>query len=59
MVLISYIKTASHPLPYESPHLLTLSWQKLIYEELGYPPGVDSEDFDKVQIPRKYRKKEG
>jgi|AntRauMFilla1563_2_1112583.scaffolds.fasta_scaffold53961_1 hypothetical protein len=46
-------------LPYESPHLLTLSWQKLIYEELGYPPGVDSEDFDKVQIPRKYRKKEG
>jgi hypothetical protein len=42
-------------MPYEFPQLLTPSWQKLIYEELDYSPGVKKEDFIDVKIPKQYR----
>ncbi|TXF81583.1 hypothetical protein FUA23_21945 [Neolewinella aurantiaca] len=42
-------------MPYEFPYLLTAPWQKLIYSELGYPPGVEEGDFAKIKAPKEYR----
>ena len=42
-------------MPYGFPYLLTASWQKLIYEELGYPLGVEEEDYNKIKVPKEYR----
>jgi len=43
-------------MPYEFPGMLTAPWQKLIYEELGYPKGVKEEDFAEVRVPKQYRR---
>lgn len=40
---------------YDFPRHLTVCWQKLIYEEFGYPAGVDEEDYEKIRLPRPYR----
>lgn len=40
---------------YTFPRHLTLSWQKLIYEEFGYPLGIDEEQFELIKLPRLYR----
>ena len=37
------------------PHSLTVSWQKLVYEEFDYPPCVDYEIFESIRLPRQYR----
>ena len=42
-------------MPYEFPYLLTAPWQKLIYEDIGYPSGVKEEDYNKIKIPKEYR----
>ncbi|TXF81309.1 hypothetical protein FUA23_22025 [Neolewinella aurantiaca] len=42
-------------MPYEFPYLLAAPWQKLIYSELGYPPGVTADDFAKIKAPKEYR----
>lgn len=42
-------------LGYDFPRTLTPPWQKLIYEELGYPDGVERADYVKVDLPRRYR----
>ena len=34
-------------MPYEFPYLLTTQWQKLIYEEIGYPFGLKSASMKK------------
>jgi hypothetical protein len=40
---------------YEFLYILTPSWCKLIYEEFGYPEGIDESDYAKVRLPRQYR----
>ena len=37
------------------PRHLTLSWQKLIYEEFGYPLDIDEGKFELIRLPRLYR----
>ena len=43
-------------MPYEFPHLLTAPWQKIIYEDIGYPPGAEEAKLEKVKFPKEYRK---
>jgi hypothetical protein len=40
---------------YGFPRHLTLAWQKLIYEEFGYPQKVEQETYEQVKLPRPYR----
>jgi transposase-like protein len=37
------------------PRHLTLTWQKLIYEEFGFPLEVDEEAYEQIKLPRPYR----
>lgn len=43
--LIRWLKVHGVILP---PCALTLYWQKLIYETLGYPPSVNKSDYENV-----------
>ncbi|SER47281.1 hypothetical protein [Neolewinella agarilytica] len=40
---------------FEFPRHLTTSWQKLVYEQFDYPPGVEYESYQSVRLPRQYR----
>jgi transposase-like protein len=40
---------------YGFPRHLTLAWQKLIYEEFGYPMEVKEEAYERIKLPRPYR----
>ena len=40
---------------YGFPRHLTLAWQKLIYEEFGYPEDVNDDMYEQVKFPRPYR----
>lgn len=42
-------------MPYEFPRILSTSWLKVIYENLGYPDGIDSADYQNVKSPLQYR----